>query len=167
VIAQIRIKNMNFNKIIANITAGLLVPIFLNIRWFPNVYDAVFNGVYRYYDFQIKSLDEFLYHVYGSSYLFEYAFSVIMVLLPFQLIKDYFLKKKGKLSFFGKWGILSAIIVSWILIWGSVSNIWTSPWYHNFIYLAFPLGFGLVFTTLLYFMVDRYVEKNKQLTKNE
>lgn len=146
---------------------GLLAPIYFNIRWLPNVYDAIFNGVYHYYDFQIKSLNEFLYHVYGTLYLAEYAFSVIMVLLPFQLIKDYFFKKKNKLSFFGKWGILAGIMVSWILILGTFSNIWWTPWYYNFIYLAFSLGFGLVFTTLLYFMVDRYVEKNKQSTNNK
>ncbi len=166
-IVQIRIKNMNFNKIIANLTAGLLMPVILNIRWLPNVYDAVFNGVYRYYDFQIKSFGEFLYHVYGSSYLIEYALSTILVLVPFQLIKDYFFKRKGKLSFLNKWGILTGIMVSWILICGSFSNIWWVPWYHNFIYLAFSVGFGLVFTTPLYFLVDRYTEKNKQSTNNE
>ena len=90
---------MNLRKIIVALFIALPIPIFLKIRWLPNVYDALFKGIYRYYDFEIETLREFLFHVYGSSYFIDYVLSVLMLMLPFQLIKDYYSKKNIRLSF--------------------------------------------------------------------
>jgi len=149
-----------FRKITANLVVGLLAPIFFKIRWLPNVYDALFKGVYKYYDFQIDSLNEFLYHVYGDSYFIDYILSILLFMLPFQATKDYYLsRKKARPAFLRKWLTLTAILFGWIIFWGCFSNIWAYPYYYNLIYLVYALSFGLIFITLLYFTVDRYVEK--------
>ncbi|MCL7986760.1 hypothetical protein M8998_02280 [Sphingobacterium sp. lm-10] len=84
-----------------------------------------------------------------------------MILLPFQLVKDHYTGMGKSLSFGKKVFALSLLISILICLFGSFSNIWTIPWYYNFIYIVYAFGFGLLFTTLLYVMVDRYVEKGK------
>ncbi|RAV27408.1 hypothetical protein DN748_18820 [Sinomicrobium soli] len=158
---------MNLRKIIVPLFIALPIPIFLKIRWLPNVYDALFKGIYRYYDFEIETLREFIFHVYGSSYFIDYVLSVLMLMLPFQLIKDYYSKKNIRLSFLKKWGILTCIVSGWIILLGTFSNIWWVPWYKNMIYIAYALFLGLICTTLLYFAIDRHVDKNNQPTKNK
>lgn len=155
------ILNIHLFKIIANLIVGIFIPIILKIRWLPNIFEAVFFGKYNYYDFEINSLGEFLKEVYVRDFFLEYSLSIILILLPFQLIKDnYFLKNK-RLSFFRKFQILTGILIVWIIILGSFSNVWMTPWWYNFTYLVFAVFFSLVFTTLLYFLVDRYMEKVK------
>ncbi len=147
-----------------NLLVGLLIPIALKIRWLPNVYDALFKGIYKYYDVRIDSLGEFLRYVYGNSYPIAYVLSIAMLLLPFQLIKDHYsLRMKVRISFLRKWIILSAIVAGWIALWGTVSNIWMIPIFHNVIYLAFAIAFGFIFTSLLYLTVDQYVERDKKV----
>lgn len=148
-----------YRKIIMNLLIGLLLPIVLKIRWLPNVYDALFKGIYKYYDFRIGSLQEFLYHVYGDSYFVDYVLFLIMFLLPFQLIKDHYFKIGKRLSFYKKILLFSLIVCSVIVLWGLFSNIWRYPIHHNLIYLVYALGSGIIFGSLLYFSVDRYVEK--------
>lgn len=147
-----------------NLLVGLLIPIALKIRWLPNVYDALFKGIYKYYDVRIDSLGEFLRYVYGNSYPIAYVLSIAMLLLPFQLIKDHYsLRMKVRISFLRKWIILSAIVAGWIALWGTVSNIWMIPIFQNVIYLAFAIAFGFIFTSLLYLTVDQYVERDKKV----
>lgn len=148
-----------YRKIIMNFLIGLLLPIALSVQWLPNVYDAFFKGVYKYYDFRIGSLREFLYHVYGNSYFIDYVLFLIMFLLPFQLIKDHYYKIGKRLSFYKKILLFSLIVGCLIIFWGLFSNIWIYPIYHNLIYLVYAFGSGVIFGSLLYFSVDRYVEK--------
>ncbi|ATL43526.1 hypothetical protein DSC47_10755 [Elizabethkingia miricola] len=150
---------MIFRKYISNLLIGLLIPLFLKLRWISNVYDAVVYEKYKYYDFQINSLNEFLYNVIGKSYLFDYILGVILILFPFQIIKDRLIYKGKKISFLQKVLLLSGIVMFEILVVGSFSNIWQTPWWSNLVYFIFSLTFGLLFTTLLYFTLDRYIEK--------
>ncbi len=145
-----------YRKIIMNFLIGLLLPIALSIRWFPHVYNAFFKGIYKYYDFRIESLGEFLYHVYGRTYFIEYFVHLFVLFLPFQLIKDYYFNtKKIRLSFLKKWGVLTSILLVWMLLWVPLRlEYWR--------FFVFAIGFGLVFTALLYFTIDRYVEKIKE-----
>ncbi len=146
--------NFLFRKIIGNLVVGIFVPFLLKIRWLPNVYDAVFYREYKYYDFEFNSLSEFLKEIYWNGFLLEYFLGLLFILLPFQLIKDHYKRKNKPLSFFSKFRVLAGIVISWVIIFGLFSNIWTIPWWHNFIYVAFALFFSLVITTLLYILVD-------------
>lgn len=82
-----------------------------------------------------------------------------MFLLPFQLIKDHYYKIGKRLSFYKKILLFSLIVGCLIIFWGLFSNIWIYPIYHNLIYLVYAFGSGVIFGSLLYFSVDRYVEK--------
>ena len=142
------------------------MPIAFKVRWLPNVFDAIFYGDYVYYDFNISSLSEFLNTVYGTGYFVLSLLSIIFILAPFQLIKDYYFRKGIALSFIKRTSILTSIVLSIILCAGLFLNVWAIPWYDNYIYLVFALGFAVFFTTLLYFLIDRY-EGSEHWDKDE
>ena len=147
-------------KVLINTLVSLLIPFFFMIRWLPNIYAGIIHGEYRYYDYRVNSFWELLSYVYGGwTYPIGAIVGGLVILLPFQLIKDGSEEKGTPLSFIKKWWILSGIVLGWVLAFGSISNIWTTPWWHNFIYPVFALIFGFVFNTLLYFGIDRYVEE--------
>ncbi|RKE55990.1 hypothetical protein [Sphingobacterium detergens] len=146
-------------KIAGNLLVAMLAPIFFKIGWIPVVFDAVFYNKYKYYDFQIDSLGVFLKHVYLETFIYEYLFAIIIIFLPFQLIKDY-LDRKSSVSFFRKMMLLSCIVAVAILLVGTFSNIWWIPWYENFKYLVFSLGFGVLFSSILDVVIDRHIEKS-------
>ncbi len=147
-----------FRKIVGTMLVGLLAPIIFKIGWLPAVIDAIIYGKYKYYDFQIDSFGIFLKHVYFETFIYEYLFAIIVIFLPFQLLKDYYLNNKSPLSFFKKILLLSCLMALSIIIVGTFSNIWDVPWYNNFRYVAFSLLFGSIFTTILYLVIDRHVE---------
>lgn len=91
----------------------------------------------------------------------------LLILLPFQLIKDYHYTKGKRLQFSQKVLYFSVLVLILIGLFGSFSNIWWVPWYKNMVYVAYALGLGFVCTTILHFTIDRYVEENKQPSKNE
>ena len=95
----------------------------------------------------------------NNLFLIISSLSLLFIFLPFQLIKDYYFKKNVSLSFLKKTGILTIIVSLVIIVFGLFSNIWQITWYENFWYLVYAFGFALIFTALLYLMIDRYVEK--------
>ena len=149
-------------KISGNLIIALFIPFLLKIRWLPNVCNALFKKEYKYYDFDIKTLSEFLYHVYGENYIGSYLISLIGFLIPFQIIKDILYKSKGKISFLHKIFIVTILLCIEIIIIGTFVNIWTIPWWHNFMYLLISIVFGIIITTITYFFIDRYVERSHE-----
>lgn len=147
---------MIYRKILINLFCAFIVQFFLLIRWLPNLIDAVFYQKYVYYNFKINSLSEFILIVYGDSYIIMSLIAMIFIFLPFQLIKDYYYKKGVFLNLFQRIGILTGIFIILILIFGAFNNIWVAPWYKNILYLAFAIGFGTLFSIILYFTIDRY-----------
>lgn len=145
-----------YRKIIGNIIAAFLSPIYLYIRWLPNLFDAIVYKKYTYYDFQISSLKELIIDIYND-YLIIFLLALIIVFIPFQLIKDYFYSQKQRLSFLQKSLFLTAQVVLIIIIWGLFSNVFVLPWYKNLFYLVFAFGFGFIFSGLLYLFIDRYL----------
>ena len=84
-------------KILVNLILNLIVPFLFKIIWFPNLYNAIFKKEYIYYDFEIKSFSEFFYYVYGEDYLIIYLLSLLLFLMAFQLLKDYYYNNGYKL----------------------------------------------------------------------
>ena len=157
---------MNLRKIIATLLASLLAPIIGLFRWLPNVAEAILYQRYTYYDFQITSLREFLCLVYCHSFLSISLLALIIFFIPFQITKDYYVKKGRTMSFFEKVGFLSLLMAMVIIIFGSFSNIWIIPWYKNLLYIFFALGFGIFFATLLFFLVDKH-EETRTLSRSK
>src|SRR5690606_3121954 len=128
------------------------------IRWWPNLYEGLFHSVYEYDDFRVQNFWELIDYVYGGwNYLLGAVIGGVMILFPFQVLKDSRYKKGRSLSFKGKWMILSGIVLGWILILGTFSNIWAIPWWYNLVYPIFALVVGLVFNTILYFWIDLHM----------
>ncbi len=147
-------------KIIGNLFIGLFIPFLLKLRWLPNLYDAIFLKKYTYYDFNIDTLSEFLYYLYGESYLIEYIFSLILFLIPFQLIKDFFYKKNNRLSLIKKTLILNLVLIICVIIIGIFSNIWFIPWWYNFIYVIYSFFLSIIITVSSHFIIDKHTETN-------
>src|SRR5690606_27534987 len=109
---------MSIRKITANFFASLLTPIAVSFRWLPNVVEAIFYQRYIYYDFQITSLGEFLCEVYCRLFLPTSVAALVIIFIPFQVIKDYCIRRGWALTFFKKVGLLSGITLVPIVIYG-------------------------------------------------
>lgn len=146
-------------KIIVNLLASfVLVPtIFISKYW-----ENIISGNYQYYDNHYYTLSKYIYILlHEQGYPILSVFSLLCIFLPYQIIKDYFFRKKIKIIFIYKIILLIIIIGFIVLIFGSLYDIWKSPWWGNYIYIIFVIGLGTFFTSLLYFTVDRYVEVQK------
>ena len=153
-------------KILGNILASFLIPVLLSVRWFPSIYKGVFHGVYEYYDVQVDTFGELLMNIYGgANYFLGAVLGGLIILLPFQLIKNGYYRSGKHLSFTKKWMILSSIFLGLIILFGTFSNIWWIPYWKNIYYILFSLGFGLIIAGLLYLCVDRYVERQPEKGK--
>ncbi|TYR35845.1 hypothetical protein FXV77_12275 [Sphingobacterium phlebotomi] len=141
-------------KIIGNLIIGLIMPLLMLARWLPNTYNAIVHGVYEYYDFRITSLSGYLYEVYGKNYLFSFILAIVFLLLPFQLIKDrYYRKRKRPLAVWKKMLILMSIVLVEVMLFvrGPIYD-----WYT--VYLGVSIGMGILISLLAYLLIDRYVE---------
>ncbi|WP_143053970.1 hypothetical protein [Parapedobacter koreensis] len=145
-------------KVVVNVVTALVgFPIVISIRYWGNLIE----GNYKHYDAYYDSLPKYLYKVIVHPLVYPLVplLFLLFILLPFQLIKDSRSEKGKPFSYLQKVGIFSLIVVAMIAFWGLFTNLWAIPYYRNVIYLAYALGLGLVFATLLYFLVDRYTEK--------
>ncbi|MDV2446062.1 hypothetical protein CMU93_00930 [Elizabethkingia anophelis] len=145
-------------KIIANI--------FVSFTLFPMIFifqdwRNIISGNYQYYDSHYNTLSEYVYVLlHEQGYPILSIFSLLCVFLPFQLTKDYFFRKKRKIIFINKVILLTIIMGVILLIFCLLYDMWKVPWWNNYVYLVFVLGFGLIFTPILYFTIDKYVEKD-------
>lgn len=142
-------------KIIGNILVGLLLPFLFLVRWWPSTYDAIFYGVYKYYDFHITSLSEYLYEVYGRDFLARSIFPLLFMLLPFQIIKDgYYWKNRQALTLWKKMLVFTGIVLLEVMLFvrGPIYDYYA-------LYLGSAIGIGVPISALLYLLIDRYVEK--------
>lgn len=145
-------------KIIVNLIVACLMPILILGRWLPNTFDAIVYGVYKYYDFHITSLSEYLYEVYGRHFMIYFIFPLLFMLIPFQVIKDqYYRKVKRLLILWKKILILMTIVLLEVMLFvrGPIYD-----WY--VMYLGVAIGLGVPISIILYFLIDRYVEREQQ-----
>jgi hypothetical protein len=143
-------------KIIVNLLVAFFIfPTFIFIK------DLIIIDVEYYpYDLDRNSLVDYLY-VFWNHY-FDFLIPImlsLLILLPFQLIKDGQYRRGTRYSFARKWIILMSLLSGAILLWGSFSNIWVDPWWKNLYYLLFVALFGLSVNGLLYLFIDRRIEK--------
>ncbi len=138
-----------FNLLIPFITDTLVVVI-------PSMWSNILNNNYHVYDTHYDSLWEYFIGVIRNSGYPESIFLyTISILVPFQLIKDFFYKiKNNKLSLFLKCIILSILTV---IFYTFIISLYTTE-----IPLSTLIQFialGLINAILLFVFVDRYTEK--------
>lgn len=145
---------MNFRKVLSNILVSFFIfPLLMQLKYWMG------SSIHR-----IENHDTFTEIMatksFSASIYFILSFGILMlVFLPFQLIKDHYLKNGKKMWFIKKALLLASLLSIVIILFGSFSNIWQTPWYENLVYLAFALGFGVFFALLLYFLTDRHEER--------
>ncbi|WP_293944785.1 MULTISPECIES: hypothetical protein [unclassified Sphingobacterium] len=139
-------------KITANlIVAFVIIPFILTAGSWANI----ISGNYRIEDAYYNSLSEYI-----GVILHETAFPIfsilylLLILLPYQLIKDrYYIKNGHGMSFWKKLLILTAMIA---LLWLLIFQYPISDWYIKF--LSYVIGIAVSVSTILYFSVDCYSE---------
>lgn len=138
-----------FNLLIPFFTYTLVVVI-------PSMWSNILNNNYHVYDTRYDSLWEyFIGTIRNSGYPFTILFYTITILVPFQLIKDYFYKiKNNKLSLFLKCLILSILTV---IFYTFIISLYTTE--IPLSTLVQFIALGLINAILLYVFVDRYTEK--------
>jgi len=143
-----------FRKIFYNAFAAFfLFPLLLNFKYWI---DFGINPIKKYATFQEAVIQEF----FNDSLYFILAFAfLILILLPYQLIKDSNLNKGRKMSIGKKVLLFTGLICGLIILFGSFNNIWWRPWYKNLYYIVFALSFGLFFAIFLHLSIDRYEER--------
>lgn len=101
------------------------------------------------------SIPKFLSFLHDTAYPYTSIAFLLIILLPFQLIKNYFAKKGKHLSLLSRVGIFSVLFILVIFIlWGRdvVSVV-----------LFYYLLISVVIATLLYIFVDKYEEREFQI----
>ncbi|WP_164112204.1 MULTISPECIES: hypothetical protein [Sphingobacterium] len=152
---------MVFTFLLTLLVVALIAP----VRWWPNIYNGVVYGKYEYYDFHIETLGELLYQIYGQTYGFVYIFSLILVLLPFQIIKSYCYNKNNRaLKLWKKCLILFGIMS---VVFAFLFRPPMTEMRERLELFAILLALGTLFALILYFCVDRYVERSPVKQEND
>ena len=155
---------MIVRKLLMNtLIAFLLFPVVLSVRYWPNI----FQGIYRVEDaFYDSFWDFYKVILHEGLYPFSSIIFLFIILLPFQYIKDYFFEKKRRpLTFFSKCLVFCMLFgMCYILITGRYFGYMVK--YKPFLLYMPILVVGIFFPLILYFTVDRYVER-KQDIENE
>lgn len=158
---------MVVRKIVINLLAACLLPlIFIS----TDLYDAVTSPQrYQPEEFKIGMLVEYFYERHWGTFIRVAVFSLALIFLPLQLIKNLYLGSENKsLSFFKRWVVLSVIVSIWFFLGGGIAVFWLSPWYRIPLTIAFPFLLGLVFTTFFHYTLDRYERiRRPDQTKND
>ncbi|QQT27528.1 hypothetical protein [Sphingobacterium spiritivorum] len=147
-----------FLRIVINtLTALLIFPVIISYREWSNI----LSGNYQYYDTTYESAGEYISKIilHPMAYPLMPVLFLLFILMPFQFIKNYYKHKGREPSFLKKWLIFSLLLVICGILWGMVSNIWQTVWYHNLVYLLYIAGFSLFFTSLLHVTADKVKEK--------
>lgn len=140
-------------KLLANLLmAFVLFPVFISVRHWGNI----INGIYKVEDMYFDSFWEYI--LYITTFPLLPALFFLLILCPFQLLKDYFNRKGRPLYLVVKCVIFSLFVTVCyaLLSRGYLANIMRySPMsFWGPIILA-----GIIFPVSLYFLVDRYVER--------
>ncbi len=75
---------------------------------------------------------------------------LIFILLPYNL-----LIARREFTLLTKIGVFEIILIIFICILGTFSNIWMIPYWKNFIYVLTSLIYSTIFSTLIHLFVDR------------
>lgn len=143
---------MIYRKILINIFVSFIVlQLFINFNYIYNIV----KGDYKYFDTTYTNIGEYLsITVFTFGNLIISILSLFLIFFPFQIFKDYYYNKGSKLSFIKKWGVIFILIFLWSLIWrGSLI--------FNISSILIMTATALFFNILLYFLIDKYVEKSK------
>jgi len=87
-------------------------------------------------------------------------FLLFIVLLPYQIIIDYFYAKEKKLSITKKFLVFCGLMIFFIGVgMSTLYGFFLTPVWHNLTWLLVVVISSIVFVLLHYLAIDRYVEK--------
>lgn len=142
-------------KFIGNLFLALVVPFLLMLQHLPAIYVGLVYGKYKYYDFEITSLSEYLSRLFDLTFfVISYVLSLVFILLPFQLIKNRYYRKRGKPLVLWKKMLILIGIVTFAMALGNRAPIYSALG----IFLGYGLGLGIPLAWLAERFIDRYVE---------
>lgn len=151
-----------YRKIMVNIVVGLLVfpLLLLGRKW-----EVLVSGIYRIEDTYYPDFISFVrVWLHDTAYPIPSMLFLIFILTPFQLIKDDHFNEGKRLSFWKKCLIFAVILTICMIFIGLLVNAMHPIWYKNLIYPAILISYSILFPAILYWTVDRYVEKNSTST---
>lgn len=146
-------------KIFINLLiAFILFPLVISMRHWSNI----FNGIYKIEDAYYNSFGEYLRdYLHGIAYPIVPTLFLFLILFPFQLMKDYFARKRRPLYLWIKCLIFSVLF--------ACCYMFLAGGYMGYMLKSNPMRFwgpviigGILYPILLYFTVDRYVERSNE-----
>ena len=144
-------------KVVVNLfITTIIAPVLMMSRHWGNFIDGLKSGVYRYEDARYETLWTYLKVILSPMWFFCFFF-FILILVPFQVIKDWrYGERKKAFSWWVKCLILTGLIGFWMLF---MPYFPTPDWQENLVVVGRILVVSIPVSVLLHFMVDRYTEK--------
>lgn len=146
-------------KIIGNLFAAFVIyPVISMVRSWRDLTKGIYRIEDAYYNTFWDYLQVFL-HEIGFPWL-QILFLVI-ILWPFQYVKDRFARKGKPLAFLVKCLVFMVIMMIWLSVF--IINVLSNPFPGEArIYFWIIFGSGIVFPFILYLLVDLYTEKQER-----
>ena len=144
-------------KVIVNLVVSLILfpPLILIGHW-----GKMLNGIYRLEDAYYPDFISFIkILLISTGYPIPSLFFFVFVLFPFQWIKDHYFNEGRQLSFWKKVRIFATILTIFMVLIILAINMVFPVWYKNLIFLAVIAGYSILIPAILYWTIDRYVEK--------
>lgn len=143
-------------KILINIfTAFVIFPFLLSFKEWGNI----FNGIYKIEDAHFETFKEYFFiYLRSTAYPILSILFLIIILMPFQLIKDYFYGKGKPLSLFLKCTAFLFLFTlsSMIFARGYLFYIVSVK---ALIFFVPVFLFGVFYPLFLFYTIDKYVER--------
>ncbi len=143
-------------KLLVNLLIALVVfPVLFLLKNFKNIV----TENYQYYDSYYDSLGSYLkVLIHPLNYPLVPILFLLAVLLPFQLLKDWYFKKKNKdLSFFLKVVLLAAITLFWMMLlpFVTIHTFFTNPF----------VSLGIIISCILITFILTVLVDNRETSK--
>ncbi|GGE90179.1 hypothetical protein GCM10010984_04850 [Chishuiella changwenlii] len=149
-----------FNKRgLFNLLRKIIVNLFIAFIFFPLIlltkeFNTIFSNEWADYN----SLKEYIWlSLEDLGYPFFSFFFLIFILIPFQLIKDSYYKRGKGMRFIKKVSVLFLLSINCVIIIHIFINFLM---FDILIQLVLYGLLSLLFATITYFFIDRYVERN-------
>lgn len=143
-------------KLLVNLLIALVVfPVLFLLKNFKNIV----TENYQYYDSYYDSLGSYLkVLIHPLNYPLVPILFLLAVLLPFQLLKDWYFKKKNKdLPFFLKVALLAAITLFWMMLlpFVTIHTFFTNPF----------VSLGIIISCILITFILTVLVDNRETSK--
>ncbi len=135
-----------FKKILVNLGVAAIVPTLVDIKPF---YELVLHE-----DMSSEDFWNYVQVYILPGFFFMFTIQILLILLPFQVIKDYYKYTDRAFSFKNKWILLT---INCTIVFGGFLLMGGIPPFQLALYFLLVIGiYSLVMTAILHFTADRY-----------